>query len=139
MKIKITIGGQDGTALILPIECAGLAAEVLAKGTVYQRDGYYSTSGWKKSEDGVRIEYTEAAELEPTHPKVAEAQKETEQHRKYWMDECSKTRKLEKELAESKAALAALQSVTTCTVAEPAPDADDVVDAEIHQGTEVEL
>ena len=47
MKIKITIGGNDRTAIILPADSAGLAAELMSRAAIFERDGYYSTSGWK--------------------------------------------------------------------------------------------
>jgi len=128
MKIKITIGADSGTALILSAEHAALAASLLANATVYTRDGYYDTSGWKIAEKGVRIEYTEGAELEPTHPKVAEAQKamQTAYAGKHATD--AKNAELQKQVDALTAQLAGIQSVTTCSVAAPEPEAgtDDV-------------
>ena len=55
MKIKITLAGNDRTAIILPVESAGVAAQLLASATVWERDGYSSTSGWKQAESGIQI------------------------------------------------------------------------------------
>ena len=125
MKILITVGGNDRLVIALPVEHAGVVATLLANASVYERDGYYSTSGWKQAEDGVRIAYSDGADLEPTHPKVAEIQKELSQKNSDWYKEYNAHQAAEKKLAETEAALAALQSVTTCPVTEPAP-----VDAE---------
>ncbi|MFX1724972.1 hypothetical protein [Stenotrophomonas sp. AS1] len=121
MKIKITIGADSGTALILSAEHAALAASLLANATVYTRDGYYDTSGWKIAEKGVRIEYTEGAELEPTHPKVAEAQKamQTAYAGKHATD--AKNAELQKQVDALTAQLAGIQSVTSCTVTPSEP------------------
>lgn len=116
MKIKITVGGNDRIAIILPSDCAGLAAELMARATIFERDGHYSTSGWKRAEEGVRIEYTEGGELEPTHPLVEKAQKEASENSSQWYAEYTKNQKLTKELDELKAQLAGIQSVTSCTV-----------------------
>ncbi|OWQ73816.1 hypothetical protein [Stenotrophomonas maltophilia] len=116
MKIKITVGGNDRIAIILPSDCAGLAAELMARATIFERDGHYSTSGWKRAEEGVRIEYTEGGELEPTHPLVEKAQKEASEKSSQWYAEYTKNQKLTKELDELKAQLAGIQSVTSCTV-----------------------
>ena len=113
MMIKITVG-NDNRAIVLPSECAGLAAEIMAKATVYERDGYYSTSGWKVAEEGVCISYTTGSELEPTHPKVTEAQKQYSEANSARWEEHRKREAAEKELTETKAALAALQAVTVC-------------------------
>lgn len=137
MKIKITIGGNDRTAIILPIESAGLAAEIMALATIYERDGYYSTSGWNRTKNGVCIEYTEETELEPAHPLVIEAQKDAEKQRSEWYSEYQKRQDLEKQLAEVQAKLEGIQSVTSCTMtdqpAEPAHmegEDSDAADAE---------
>lgn len=124
--IKITISDNDRTALVLPVEHAGLAASLLASARVYEREGYYSTSGWKPAEKGIQIAYGDGDEFAPTHPKVAEAEKALEQKSSDWYKEYNARNKAEKELAETKAALAALQAAVTCTVtapeAEPAED-----------------
>ncbi|WP_315386574.1 hypothetical protein [uncultured Stenotrophomonas sp.] len=130
MKIKITIGDNQQTALFLDAEHAALAASLLANATVYKRDGYYSTSGWKVAEEGegVRIDYTEGKDLEPTHPKVAEAQKamQAAYASKHTTD--AKNSELQKQVDALTAQLAGIQSVTTCSVAAPEPEAgtDDV-------------
>ncbi|MEN5285792.1 hypothetical protein ABE494_07550 [Stenotrophomonas lactitubi] len=129
MKIKITVGGNDRTAIILPSECAALAAELMARATIFERDGHYSTSGWKRAEEGVRIEYTEGGELEPTHPLVEKAQKEASEKNSQWYAEYTKNQKLAKELDELKAQLAGIQSVTSCTVTPAEPEADPSVAA----------
>jgi hypothetical protein len=119
--IKIAVG-DSRTIIALPIEHAPLAAGLLAHATMYEREGWHSTSGYKLSEEPLRIEYIDGTELEPTHPKVAEAQKEVERHRKDWHDEYVKRRELEQQLTEAQAALAAIKSVTTCTATDPAAD-----------------
>ncbi len=81
------IGGNDRTAIILPADSAGLAAELMSRAAIFERDGYYSTSGWKRAEEGVRIEYTEGSELEPTHPLVEQAQKEASEKSSMWARE----------------------------------------------------
>lgn len=126
MKIKITIGGSDRTAIILPSECAGLAAELMARAAIFERDGYHSTSGWKRTEEGVRIEYTEGSELEPTHPLVEKAQKEASEKNSRWYAEYTKNQKLTKELDDLKAQLAGIQSVTSCTVTPVQPEAEAI-------------
>jgi len=123
MKIKITVGGNDRIAIILPSDSAGLAAELMARATIFERDGHYSTSGWKRAEEGVRIEYTEGGELEPTHPLVEKAQKEASEKSRQWYAEYTKNQKLAKELDELKAQLAGIQSVTSCTVTPAEPEA----------------
>lgn len=123
MKIKITVGGNDRIAIILPSDCAGLAAELMARATIFERDGHYSTSGWKRAEEGVRIEYTEGGELEPTHPLVEKAQKEASEKSSQWYAEYTKNQKLTKELDDLKAQLAGIQSVTSCTVTPAEPEA----------------
>lgn len=120
MKIKITIGGNDRTAIILPADCAGLAAELMARAIIFERDGYHSTSGWKRAEEGVRFEYTEGGELEPTHPLVEKAQKDADQKQGMWLREYTKNQELQKQLDALQAQLAGIQSVTSCTVSEPA-------------------
>lgn len=126
MKIKITVGGNDRIAIILPSENAGLVAELMARATIFERDGYYSTSGWKRAEEGVRIEYTEGGELEPTHPLVEQAQKDAAEKNSMWAKEYTKNQALTKELDELKAQLAGIQSVTSCTVTPVLHDAEAV-------------
>lgn len=121
MKIKITIGGNDRTAIILPADSAGLAAELMSRAAIFERDGYYSTSGWKRAEEGVRIEYTEGSELEPTHPLVEQAQKEASEKSSMWAREYTKNQELQKQVEALQAQLAGIQSVTSCTVAQPEP------------------
>jgi hypothetical protein len=123
MKIKSTVG-NDNRAIVLPVECAGLAAEIMAKATVYKRDGYYSTSGWKVAEEGICISYTTGTELEPTHPKVEEAQKQYSEANSARWEEHRKREAAEKELAETKAALAVLQSTVTCQQTTPEAPVD---------------
>ena len=128
MKIKITIGGNDRLALVLSAEHAALAAGLLANATVYEREGYYSTSGWKTAEVGVQINYTDGADLEPTHPKAAEAQKQYSEANSARWEEHRKREAAEKELAETKAALAALQAVTVCTQTAAGPSDEEPID-----------
>lgn len=118
-KIKITIGEHTQHAIIIPAQLAGVAASLFADAHVFERDGYYSTSGWKLSEKGISIEYTEGTELEPTHPLVEKAQKEMAETSNRWLDAHLKNQTLEKELAELKAQLAGIQSVTRCEVETP--------------------
>ncbi len=68
------------------------------------------------AEEGVRIEYTEGGELEPTHPLVEQAQKDAAEKNSMWAKEYTKNQALTKELDELKAQLAGIQSVTSCTV-----------------------
>lgn len=126
MKIKITVGGNDRIAIIMPSDSAGLAAELMARATIFERDGYHSTSGWKRTEEGVRIEYTEGSELEPTHPLVEKAQKEASEKNSQWYAEYTKNQKLTKELDDLKAQLAGIQSVTSCTVTPADSDVNPV-------------
>jgi Tfp pilus assembly protein FimV len=122
--IKITIAGNDRTAVVLPVEQAGVAASLMANARVYERDGYYSTSGWKPAEDGIQIAYGDGDEFAPSHPKVVAAEKALEEKNSDWAKEYTARNKAEKELAEARAALAALQAATVCTRTEPAPDAE---------------
>jgi len=126
MKIRITLAGNDRTAIILPVESAGIAASLLAAATVWERDGYQSTSGWKRSEDGIKIEYTDAAELQPTDPLTLKAQEEASNHQKRWYKEYNEHNDLKKKFGEMQAALDELRARTTCVVAET-PEAEEVV------------
>lgn len=114
--IKITLSDNDRTALVLPVEHAGLTASLLASARVYERDGYYSTSGWKPAENGINIAYVEGDEFAPSHPKVVAAEKALEKKNSDYCEEYNARKKAENELAETKAALAALQESVTCTV-----------------------
>lgn len=124
MKIRITLAGNDRTVLILPLESAGIAAQLLASAAVFERDGYYSTSGWKRSEEGIRIEYTDAAELEPTSEATKKAQEEGAKHQKQWLDEYNKRTGLEKQVIELSAALEELRARTVCVADEPKPEVE---------------
>ena len=126
MKIRITLAGNDRTAIILPVESAGIAASLLAAATVWERDGYQSTSGWKRSEDGIKIECTDAAELQPTDPLTLKAQEEARNHQQRWYKEYNEHNDLKKKFGEMQAALDELRARTTCVVAET-PEAEEVV------------
>jgi hypothetical protein len=121
MNIIITIGDNDRTALVLPANSATALLECLATAKVFKRDGYYASSGWKPSAKGVAITYSDGAEFQPTDPRVAKAEKETEEQRSNWYKEHTRREALEKELAESKAALEAIKAVTVCKTVEPEP------------------
>ena len=120
MKIQITLADNDRTVLLLPIDCAGLAAELMARAQVMERDGYYSTSGWKPAEKGVQLTYVQDNEIGPTDPKVEEAEKRASESNSRWYAEQQKRAAVEKEAAELRAQLEGIRSVTTCAVAEPA-------------------
>ena len=128
MNIIITIAGNDRTALVLPATSATALLECLANARVFERDGYYQSSGWKPAEKGVAITYGDGKEFAPADPRVVEAEKQTDEHRSNWYKEVKKREAIEKELAESKAALAAIQSVTVCKTVEP--EASEPVESE---------
>lgn len=129
MKIKITIAGNDRTAIVLPVANAGIAAELMAHAVIYERDGYSNNCGWKPAEQGVQISYSDGAELEPTHPLVEAANEALSKKNQQWYEEYTKRVAADKELAETRAALEALRSVTVCqTVA-----ADETVSDETQE------
>lgn len=117
--IKITLSDNDRTAIVLPVQHAGLAASLLAEATVYERDGYYASSGWKPAEKGIQIAYGGGEEFAPTHPKVAEAEEALAKKNSEWYEQYKKRETAERELSETRAALSALQATVTCTVNEP--------------------
>lgn len=117
--IKITLSDNDRTAIVLPVEHAGLAASLLAEATVFERDGYYASSGWKPAEKGIQIAYGDGEEFAPTNPKVAEAEEALAKKNSEWYEQYKKRETAERELAETRAALSALQATVTCTVNEP--------------------
>lgn len=117
--IKITIGDNDRTALVLSVEHAGVAASLLASAKVFERDGYYSTSGWKEAEKGINLSYGSFDEFAPSHPKVVAAEKALEQKNSDWYKEYMARQAAEKKLAEVETALQVLKDATTCVRSEP--------------------
>lgn len=126
--IKIVMG-DDRKFLVLPAALAAVAGQLMSSASVYEYDGYSSNSGIKPSESALRIEFIDEDDLVPANAKTLAAIKEAEDQRASWYKEYQKANKLEKELAESKAALAALQQATVCTVKpEPEPATDSGID-----------
>ncbi len=124
MKIRITLAGNDRVAIILPIESAGIAASLLASASVWERDGYHSTSGWKPADEGIKIEYTEGRELSPTDPLTVKAQQEASEHQQRWYKEYTEHNKLKQQFGEMQAALDELRARTTCTAVAPDKSAE---------------
>ena len=113
--IKIVMG-DDRKFLVLPAALAAVAGQLMSSASVYEYDGYSSNSGIKPSESALRIEFIDEDDLVPANAKTLAAIKDAEEQRASWHKEYQKANKLEKELAESKAALAALQQATVCTI-----------------------
>lgn len=130
MKIKVSLTDESRIALVFPIDCAALVAELLARGVVYERDGYYSTSGWKQPESGLSITYVQGDEFAPTHPKVIEAEQKAAKSNSDWYAEHTKRQAAEKEAATLRAQLETIQAMTVCTVTPPATDTTDA-DADV--------
>jgi len=124
MKIQITLADNDRIALLLPIECAPIAAQLMASAEIMERDGYYATSGWKRAEKGVQITYVQDGEIGPTDPKVEDAEKRASESNSRWYAEQNKRVAAEKDAAELRAQLEGIRSVTQCQVADSEPDAD---------------
>jgi hypothetical protein len=118
--IKIVMG-DDRKFLVLPAALAAVAGQLMSSASVYEYDGYSSNSGIKPSDSALRIEFIDEGDLVPANAKTLAAIKEADEQRVSWYKEYTKANKLEKELAESKAALAALHQATVCTV-KPAPE-----------------
>lgn len=112
-KIRLTVNDNESVAILLPAEDAGVLAALLARATVYERDGYYSHSGWKAAEKGVRFDFTSGAEFSPLDPKVKEAHEAAEKKQSDWYSEYVKRQELEKERDELRAALEAVKA-TRC-------------------------
>jgi hypothetical protein len=123
MKLKITIGDHDRTAIVLPIEHAGLAAQLLSNATIFTQAGYYGDGPWEVAKQQIRIEYTDEETLAPATKRELDAIKRAEDKNSDWAKEYSRARDLEKQVGELKAALETLQSAVVCKVVEPEPDA----------------
>lgn len=123
MKIKITLGTEHGGRfLVLGVEHAALAAQLMAAATVYERDGYYATSGYKVADEGVCITYTSGNELEPTNEQTKKAQEEARQANSRWSEQYHKANELEQQVATLQAKLDELRRATTCTAAATGED-----------------
>ena len=126
--IKIVMG-DDRKFLVLPAALAAVAGQLMSSASVYEYDGYSSNSGIKPSESALRIEFIDEDDLVPANAETLAAIKDAEDQRASWYKEYQKANKLEKELAESKSALAALQQATVCTAKpEPEPATDSGID-----------
>lgn len=113
-RIKITFGSNDRIAIIIPADDAGPFAALMARGGVYERDGYMDTSPWKAAEKGVSIEFVSDSDFAAADPKLIEANKRYEEaNSARWM-EYNKLREMEKERDQLKAQLAAVKSVGVC-------------------------
>jgi hypothetical protein len=117
-RIKVTLGDNDRIALVLPADEAGAFVALLSRGAVFERDGYYAHSGWKIPEKTIDIQFTDGAEFVELDPKVKAAQKEYEEANNARWEEHRKREAVEKELAEAKAAIAALQQLSGCRAPE---------------------
>lgn len=109
MKIRLTVNDNESVAVVLPPEVAATLAGVLAQADVYERDGYYSHSGWKTAEKGIRLDFTNGDEFKPLDPRVKEANENAERQQSKWYDEYRKREEAEKERDKLKAALEAVQ------------------------------
>lgn len=138
MKIRITLAGNDRVAIILPIESAGIAASLLASASVWERDGYGSTSGWKPAEDGIKIEYTDGRELAPTDPMTLKAQQEASEHQQRWYREYTEHNKLKQQFGEMQAALEELRARTVCVADAPKAEPELVAEDEAPTAVSVE-
>lgn len=126
MKIKISIG-DNNNVIVLDAEHAGIAAQLLTHAKVYKKKGWHSEDGYERSEDELRISYTDDKTIEPLDPKILEAnERARESNSQRWKAE-SKANDLQKQIDDLNARLAGIQSVTTCTVAdaEAAPATDE--------------
>lgn len=119
MKLKITIGENDRVAIVLPIEHAGLAAQLLSNATVYHQTGYYGNSPWEVSEKQVRIEYTDEETLAPATKRELEAIDAVSKKNTEWAAQYSKANQLQKQVDELTASLKTLQGSVVCTVVHP--------------------
>ena len=122
--IKIVMG-DDRKFLVLPAALAAVAGQLMSSASVYEYDGYSSNSGIKPSESALRIEFIDEDDLVPANAKTLAAIKDAEEQRASRYKEYQKSNALEKQLAESNAALAALREATVCTVkptSEPTPE-----------------
>jgi len=117
--IKIVMG-EDRKFLVLPAGLAAVAGQLMSSAAVYEYDGYSQNSGIQLSESALRIEFIDEADLVPANARTLAAIKEAEEHRASWYREYQKANALEKQLAESNAALAALRDATVCTI-KPSP------------------
>jgi hypothetical protein len=123
MKLKITIGEHDRTAIVLPIEHAGLAAELLSNATIFTQTGYYGDGPWEISKQQIRIEYTAEETLAPATKRELDAIKRADDKNSEWAKEYTKARDLEKQVGELKTALETLQAAVVCKVVEAEPEA----------------
>jgi hypothetical protein len=130
MKIKIKIGENETTFLVLDIEHAAAAAILLANAKLYEREGYGASATLKRVTEGLSLEFIADRTLEPVDPEVIEARKEAEKQRSEWAVEYRARQKAEGELSAAKAALAALQAVTVCQTVQSPPADAEVVDAD---------
>lgn len=130
MKLKITIGENERTAIVLPIEHAGIAAKLLANATIYVQDGYYGYGPWKVAEQQIRIEYTDEKTLAPATKRELDALKETERKSADWLKEYQRGNDLQKQVDQLRASLETLQAAVVCTVA---PEAGDKPDTETEE------
>lgn len=119
MKILIKLDQNDSNFIALPLHCAAAAAELLANAKLYSREGWSSPATYKPSEQALSIEYVEDTRLDPPDPKLIEANDELQKARARSYDIGREKEAIAKELAETKAALAAIQSVTVCQQVAP--------------------
>lgn len=130
MKIVISTGdGWSSRYIVLDAEHAGLAAQMLASARVYEADGDTPDGCHYKLDrkSALNVTYATNAQFDELPEAVVVARKsEADANQARWKAE-NRTREIEKELAEAKAALTALQSTVVCTVAEPepVPEVDD--------------
>lgn len=122
--MRVVIGFDDRqVAISLPAECAGIAAELMARGQVIESDYYGGTVGykWKPADcKKLQIQFVDDAEIQgQTEREKALVQQKGEADSRYYA-EVTKRAALEKDLAAVKDQLALLSSLTTCTTAPPA-------------------
>lgn len=116
MNIVIQIGEDARTVLVLPVECAGAAAQIMAQGKVFERDGYYANSGWVPAKTGVQISYKEGSEFAPTDPKVAELSKQLQDKNSEWAKEYNARRELEAKVASLQSTIETMTSAVPCAM-----------------------
>lgn len=114
MKIRIQIGSNDNTILVLPAECAGTVGALLASAEVLEREGYSSPAVYKACADGVRVDYVPDSAFAKPSEELLAARKDADRERSAWHAEYQKGQKLTQELRDANAALEALRSVQGC-------------------------
>ena len=126
MQLVIKIGDSDQTLLVLDAAWAAEAAVFVRSAKVFEREGWSSPAAYKPSDKGLNLSFVDDTLFTPEDPKVAALKKERDEAQSEKWSLRTEKDKATKEIAELKAKLEAIQSVTTCTVKEPeAPKVDD--------------